>query len=239
MVGAGSTTARLILVGKPLPRVEDSLRIGELMRIATIGTAGRLFGKDAVPALLSGHGLRQGNRHLHAFFLPWDGNGDGWIDRGLLHVPGGLGSSGLAVIEQLRKLWSRDGGEWQLVLEAIGDKAVAGPLAASSAIWRSVTPYLHPWHRKKGLEVQDQLRRECRNRGLPEPVAIRQLDQIDVGGGIKRRPVHFHRFRHKRGLTQPDTRGSFWKLTFPKPVEGPLALGFACHYGLGIFTPDE
>jgi len=48
-----------------------------------------------------------------------------------------------------------------------------------------------------------------------------------------------HRFRNKRGLKQPDTHGRFWRLTFPHPVAGPLALGFACHYGLGVFAAKD
>src|SRR5699024_8061864 len=94
-------------------------------------------------------------------------------------------------------------------------------------------PYLHPWHAKKRFGIEDQLRRECRIRGLPEP-EITALPHVSIRGR-HRRPVHFHRFRTKRGLTQPDTRGSFWRLSFPEPVEGPIALGFGCHYGLGLF----
>lgn len=45
------------------------------------------------------------------------------------------------------------------------------------------------------------------------------------------------RFRDKRGLTQPDTRGHLLRLEFPTPIPGPLALGFGCHYGLGMFRP--
>lgn len=54
-----------------------------------------------------------------------------------------------------------------------------------------------------------------------------------------RRSVHFHRFRSKRGLRQPDTQGCFLRLTFAEPVTGPLALGFGCHYGLGMFQADS
>lgn len=50
-----------------------------------------------------------------------------------------------------------------------------------------------------------------------------------MGKNRKRRPIHFRRFRNRRGLTQPDRLGSFWVLTFPQPVQGPLALG------LGLF----
>jgi len=73
--------------------------------------------------------------------------------------------------------------------------------------------------------------------GLPEPVNLERLESIQIKGR-ERKPIHFHRFRSKRGLTQPDTHGSFWKLTFAKPVTGPLALGFACHYGLGMFKAE-
>jgi len=40
-------------------------------------------------------------------------------------------------------------------------------------------------------------------------------------------------------MTQPDRLGSFWRLTFPEPVQGPLALGFACHFGLGLYRLIE
>ncbi len=49
--------------------------------------------------------------------------------------------------------------------------------------------------------------------------------------------LHFHRFRTRRGLVQSDRHGSFWQLTFPEPIPGPLALGFGCHFGLGLFVP--
>lgn len=42
-----------------------------------------------------------------------------------------------------------------------------------------------------------------------------------------------------RLLVQPDRLGSFWRLTFPEPIQDPLALGFACHFGLGLFRPVD
>jgi CRISPR-associated protein Csb2 len=49
------------------------------------------------------------------------------------------------------------------------------------------------------------------------------------------RDIRYRRFRNRRGLAQPDRLGSFWRLTFAEPDEGPFALGFACHFGLGLF----
>lgn len=228
-----ATTAQFVLVGKPLPRVEDSLRIGELLRAAVMSYAKRHFGQDNLPAIFSGHGLSEDNRHGHAFYLPWDSDGDGRIDRVLLHVPLGMDVEQRRVVEKLNRIWSRDGSEWRLVLESIGE--TCDGLTRKGAVWKSTTPYLHPWFIKKNLTVEDQIAKECRMRGLPEPIALDRLDCITIGGR-ERTPIHFHRFRSKRGLTQPDTLGSFWRLEFAEPVQGPLALGFGCHFGLGLFV---
>jgi CRISPR-associated protein Csb2 len=232
-----ATAVNFILSGKPLPRVEDSLRIGELMRIATMGQCRRAFGEDSIPSIFSGHGLPNGNRHRHAFYLPWDSNGDGKLDRVLVYAPDGMSDAEQRALIKAQRLWERGGTEWQLVLEGSGTPEVAATLTRRCTIWESVTPYLHPWHVKKRFNIEDQIRRECRERGVPEPAAIEAFDEVDIGKDRKRRPIHFHRFRSRRGLAQPDRLGSFQRLIFPEPVAGPLALGFGCHYGLGLFRP--
>lgn len=92
-----------------------------------------------------------------------------------------------------------------------------------------------PWHEKKGLGWQEQIIRELKERELAKiDDTPRQRCEVRVGGR-KRRPIHFHRFRSRRGLRQPDTLGRFVELTFKEAVSGPLALGFGCHFGLGLF----
>ena len=225
--------ACFILVGRPLPRVEDTLRIGELMRMAVM----HAFGQGHVPYTFSGHDMPAGNRHRHAFYLPWDSNDDGRLDRVLVYAPDGMSQGQQRVLARIGKLWNRNGSEWRLVLENTGAPAIAATMTKRSAVWESITPYLHPWHAKKRFGVEEQLKRECRERGLCDPVMLENLDKVDVGRSRKRRPIHFQRFRNHRGLVQPDRLGSFWRLTFPEPIAGPLALGFACHYGLGLFRP--
>lgn len=232
-----ATSANFIISGKPLPRVEDTLHIGELVRMATMAQCKRSFGEGNIPPIFSGHGLPESNRHGHAFYLPWDSNGDGQLDRVLVYVPDGMRGAECRALEKVQRLWKRDGTEWRLVLEGIGDSDIAGALTRSCSVWESITPYLHPWHVKKRFKIEDQIRRECRERDIPEPVSIEVLDEVDVGRGRKRRAVHFHRFRNRRGLIQPDRVGSFRRLTFHEPIVGPLALGFGCHYGLGLFRP--
>ena len=235
------TTAQFLLIGKPLPGVEDTLRIGELVRQSVMSA----FGKDdnggrLAPPLFSGHGLPETNHHRHAFYLPYDSNCDGRLDRVLVHVPDSFDEDAQRTIGHLRRVWQRNGGEWRLLLEGMGDEKAGGKLAESSQCWRSVTPYLHPWHIKKKFSIADQIRRECAARdNLPEVTELKLIQTIRVGNQ-ERRPIHFHRFRtFKRSQQQPDRSGSFWEITFAKPVTGPLALGFACHFGLGLFGPNQ
>ena len=230
-------TARYILIGKPLPRVEDGVRIAEMFRHAVMSRAKEVFGAEAIPAAISGHGLPEGNRHQHAFYLPWDENRDGFVDRLILHLPEGMSPGIRAVVENLRRLWNREGNDWQVVLESLGAPAVAGRLFEPSPEWESATPYLHPWHAKRGMEAEAQIRRECRLRGMPELLSLEAIPSVKVGHR-PRQPLQFRRVREKRNLTQPDREGSFWRLRFHQPVAGPLALGFGCHFGLGLFQPS-
>lgn len=247
---SGVTTARYALYGRPLPKIEDAVRIGEAVRLAAMGQARRLLGRDAIPNELSGHALDERNRHGHAFWLPEDENGDGRIDHLLIHAPDGLSGESIRVLTALSSIRRDEGEPVRLMLEGIGPAALFGsvtPLLAESVRWRSITPYLHPWHLKKpqmrSQEVRhaailEQLRREWRARGnvLPEIIDFSELTSVSAGGRHLR-PLHFHRFRRKRGLSQPDTVGLLLEFHFSRPIRGPLALGFGCHFGLGLFAP--
>lgn len=235
-----ANTIRLALAGKPLPSLLDAIKIGEVTRLAAIKKAEQANGGH-IPPVLSGHDLPADNRHGHAFYLPEDADGDGHIDHVLIHAPDGLSPEAIRAVDRIRRLWLPDGGgEWQVLLEGYGQP---GDLAESlllghSRTWISTTPYLHPWFAKKRFGVAEQIARECRERGLAEPESVAGTGPVMVRGK-ERRPAHFHRFRNTRKrLTQPDTRGQFVRITFPEPVEGPVALGFGCHYGLGVFRPE-
>lgn len=244
---AGITTARFMLYGKPLPRIEDAVRIGETLRAAVMGRAKRLLGPDALPAILSGHDLGEHNRHAHAFWLP-DPNERGEIEHVLVHAPGGLSPEAVRVLTALQKIKRDEGEPLRLMLEGFGTASLfdrVTPLTGEGVVWRSVTPYLYPWHLKKldmrtpeatAAAILAQLQREWRQRGtdLPNIVEINELASIRHGGRALR-SLHFHRFRRKSGLVQPDTRGRLLELRFAQPVRGPIALGFGCHFGLGMF----
>jgi CRISPR-associated protein Csb2 len=231
--------ARFSLAGKPLPRIEDAVRIGELARAALTSRAKRVVGEDRIPPLLSGHGEKD-PRHAHAFFLPEDADGDGWIDHLIIFALRGFDPVSRNAISRLDRLFQGGGGEWRVALEGIFPVGHFGdsPLLGKSSVWRSVTPYLHPWFAKKNFQPADQIWRECQRRGYPTPVDV-VSEEIIAFNGRQLRPIHFHRFRAKKGLTQPDRHGGFWRIVFPEPVTGPIALGFGCHFGLGLFALEK
>jgi CRISPR-associated protein Csb2 len=247
--GLSITTARYVVYGKPLPRIENAVRIGEALRSAAMGKARQVLGPNQIPSELSGHEVGKDNRHAHAFWLP-EANEHGEIEHILVHAPGGLSLAALRVLAALTYIGQREGEALRLMLEGTEEAASLGrlsTLAGEAAVWRSRTPYLHPWHLKKPQvrspealheAIRAQVRREWRGRdqASPDVVDVRELISVNVGGR-ELRPVHFHRFRRKRGLSQPDTLGRFIEVHFAAPVRGPLALGFACHFGLGLFAP--
>ena len=244
--------ARFALYGKPLPRIEDAVRIGEALRRAAMGMAKRLLGAESLPPELSGHDLEPNNRHGHAFWLPEDADSDGAIDHLLIHASQGFGTDAIRVLTALQTI-VRDGADpLRLMLEGVGPGERFEGISAyarSAKIWRSATPYLHPWHLKKQERrspaatldaITEQLHRELSLRGndLPRIESVTELPDT-LAGGRRLKPLHFHRFRRKRGLTQPDTLGRMLELRFVEPLRGPLALGFGCHFGLGVFVPVE
>ncbi len=212
--------------------MEDALQVGEALRLAAIARA------DGDAPVLSGHGMAPGAPHVHAFYLPEDLTRDGHIDHITVHAPAGLCPKELRALDRITRIWLGPGAEWRVTLEAVG-RAVDLPAheyLGSSRTWVSATPYLHPWFRKKRFDVEDQLRRELQHRGLPTP-ALERLSTVRVGRR-QLRPRDFHLLLRRGRRPQPDTRGSFWRLSFPEAVPGPVALGFGCHYGLGIFRRE-
>ena len=59
---------------------------------------------------------------------------------------------------------------------------------------------------------------------------------MQEGGSGGVRPIDF--FRYRRGGSNGGGAFNF-QIEFAREVPGPLLLGFACHYGLGIFVPDD
>ncbi len=258
------TVARFLLAGRPLPRIEDAVRIGELMRRAALAQFGWQHDEHAgrwipkAPCEISGRGgdgkPLKAPSHAHAFWLPEDADGDGWIDHVSVFIAGGMNDSVRRTLDRITRLWlppkqrpaddeaaAGSVKEWRLALEGFGKPADFGDGArifATSRRWRSVTPFLASGH-LKASGYPGEVRRLLKRRGLdPTGVEIGSLPKIRVGG-IERRAIHFHRFRSRGGEAQPDAAGALLTVTLPEPMAGPLAIGYGSHFGLGLFAVDD
>ena len=258
------TVARFLLAGRPLPRIEDAIRIGELMRRAALARFGWRQDESTghripnAPWEISGRGAYgkplQDPSHVHAFWLPEDADGDGWIDHVSVFIAGGMNDSVRGALDHITRLWlapkhrERDEApepgsvkEWRLALEGFGspaDFAGGARIFGKSRRWRSVTPFLASGH-LKASGYAGEVRRLLKRRGLDVTgVRVDELETIDVGG-TQRRAIHFHRFRSRGREVQPDAAGALLAISLPKAIEGPLALGYGSHFGLGLFAAER
>ena len=258
----GAQVVRFALSGRALPMTFDTLRWGELARQCAMSQYGRsnrgaasraLSGKDAYGKPLTGHG--------HAFYLPTDEDGDGRLDHLTVWAPGGLTSGEFQAVASVNTL--NPGGQRdpvQLAYLAHGsasDFAGVSPLFRVSKSWRSLTPYVLPRH-VKFRGPRDESGRKPMVHGPDEQIS-REVSLRYPGGsslvrveaGESRVPVRpmregqssgfrpFDFFRYKRGGGSNGGGVFNFTIEFQNPVTGPVALGFACHQGLGVFVPEE
>ncbi|MBC6415585.1 MAG: type I-U CRISPR-associated protein Cas5/Cas6 [Bdellovibrionales bacterium] len=232
------TTAYFVLLDIPKISSKNTLKAGENLRSSLMGLAKQLSGKQFIPSEISGHNLSPNNKHEHFFYLPIDSQNTGWIDSFFIYCKKGFSESSLQTLRSLSWIKNKRGEKQNLVLENFGtenDFKNRFSFFQESKLWQSHTPYFHPWYKKKNFSLFDQLRKECHLREWPELKSIKLIPFIEKKD---RRfyPFQFKKFRYKKHLSQPDKRGGFWKLEFSKPVQGPISLGFSCHFGLGLFS---
>ena len=258
------TVARFLLAGRPRPHIEDAVKIGELMRRAALARFGwqedestgcriprapqEISGRDAARKPL------RDPSHKHAFWLPEDADGDGWIDHVSVFVAGGMSADVRAKLDRITRLWlprkhESEGNEtevgsvkeWRLALEGFGkpaDFAGGTGIFAESCRWRSVTPFLAAGH-LKASGYAGEVRRLLARRGMDASgVEVKERKTITVGG-TKRRAVHFHRFRSRSRERQPDAAGALLEVVFRAPFRGPLCIGYGSHFGLGMFVAES
>lgn len=253
------TVARYLLAGRPRPRIEDAIKIGEVMRAAVMSKFGWETDEETgkrfplAPWQISGRdGRNQPVRdptHPHAFWLPEDADDDGWIDHVTVYIAGGMDRAIQSRLDRVTRIWltprgerGKPGGdpkvdEWRLALEGFGcpkDFTGSSRLLAAARRWQSVTPFLAAGHLKKN-GYRGELVRLLKLRGIEtEGIKIREIEEISVGGA-PRRALNFHRFRSRGREAQRDSKGALLEIEFPRVIPAPLALGYASHFGLGMF----
>jgi CRISPR-associated protein Csb2 len=161
-----------------------------------------------------------------------------------------FGPAAQRALRRLRRTWAKGIDDIAVTLVGIGGlsafRTVAGapiPELRRSTTWESRTPFIPARFLKpRGKDSLDgQVRAELRHRGLPDlvvtPAVTLPTDQDELGLQA-RRFRHFVRTPQNSQAPGPPPGLFRLTLTFDRPVEGPLCLGWGCHFGLGLFVPS-
>ena len=233
-----------------LPPITRALPQAELFHRAIVATAAR-GGRIECPELTGKDkdGKPLHDQHKHSHTIPVDLDGDGRIDHILIYAKMGLGSEAQRAIRGSRETWRKKGPDLQVAVVGSGDlemlrqlpppfdrsvKELLGP-SEGCREWVSATPFVFPRFLKpRGKNgMLGQINAELASRQLPEVVDVR------VEPVLTRELRHFVRRRNHGGVPAPVDDGYGLRLLFTEPLSlrdrGPLALGYAAHYGLGLF----
>lgn len=233
-----------------LPSITRTLPQAELIHKAIISQLGKgervdcpeLTGRDE-------HDRPLRDSHRHAHILPLDLDNDRRIDHVLIFAKMGLGGRAQCAISKLRRTWTKGGaGDLQLALIGKGGLddlcRLAAPLGLSlsrligpATAWTSLTPFVPPRFVKKSGRRNDlasQVNAELSSRGLPEAA----VSIIPWHSEESHKLRHYIRGR-KCGTPPPQNIGCLLRLAFAEPFPGPIALGYASHFGLGIFKVEN
>lgn len=247
--------ARFAVTSAVRPRLTEALFVAERQlrpALLKLSDGAQVFlGRDE-----SGEPL-EGNGHVHLLCEAAGGSGDaGRISHLLLHAPMGFDPAARKALLKLRKVWGFGGHDLQLVLQGIGNAADfdqplrdgGSDLCRESTTWESVTPFVPTRHPKVrgGRPALDEegrwvgsaehdVRRLLDTAGLPTPSSVTELPQANLGG-TQIRWAHFRTLRTAGGGPRSAASPVGFRIVFPVPVRGPLALGYGAHFGLGVFA---
>jgi len=238
------TVARFALSSSVLPLVTGAMPFAETARFALSRCrAGNsyspaLLGKTEAGVPLAGH--------EHAHFFVTDEDEDGRLDHLTVYAPCGLNRDDVEALGQLYHV-KRYGNlpNVRTVLLGLGEKNDFNdvPIFRASRRWRSATPFSLPRFANRGGgkpprprdQPEAQLVRELRSRGLPDPINIWRTGGYETD---KRPPFRWLEFHTRRLRKEAEGHGlAGFEIEFAEKVSGPMAVGFGCHFGLGLFEP--
>lgn len=240
------TVARFALSSNVLPLVTGAMPFAETARCelsrcrAGNTYSSALTGKteDGVP--LTGH--------EHAHFFATDEDGDGKLDHLTVYAPCGFNQADVEALGQLLAVKRHHNlPNVRTVLLGLGGKEDFAdvPIFKQSRRWRSVTPFSLPRFANRGGgkpprprdRPDAQLVRELKNHGLPEPIKMQCIDGYGAGGRREFRWLEFHTRRLRKETEGYGLAG--FEIEFIEKESGPIAVGFGCHFGLGLFVPVD
>ncbi len=241
-----------------LPKAPAAYLLARAVRVALLGAFGEAGSAGEAPAILRG---READPHCAIVPLPsvWGDHADGLI-RGVALLPPHEAREPdvyrqLQEVELgLREFLGMDSGTAPRYVSIPGAGRIwlKLPDARSATLvglreadyrrpaqrWVSITPIVHSRWRKGGVDaLLRQVGADCAHVGLPEPVEIELLRGAGRRGGADKVARTAAMPESWRGLLQGPA--SHLRITFPEPVHGPVLIGRARHFGLGLCVPER
>jgi len=255
--------ARFAIVSKVPPSITQSLSLAERFhqalcsKLKNCQNSPSLTGRDESGLPLTGNG--------HVYFLP-ECDQHGYMTHMTLHAPGGFDEAACRALGSLRKVWGAEGFDVKIILLATGqadDFLIASPYFHKSKIWVSLTPFIpvrHPKATRSGTAKADTTKNALQI-GSPEHDCWRLVEMLAselpplgklpvVNASLtdsKGTRIKFHlrdipcldfqRNRRTGDGTRAGNRGYSLRVEFEREVSMPFGLGYAAHFGLGLFLP--
>lgn len=247
-----------------LPDFTAAVSIGERFRQALMSQSRQLSESGEPDPVFSGRD-EDGNpttaNHKHAWYLSEPVNGK--IAYVTIYARQGFSDHACAALKNLTRLWDKKGilQVSLMMLKRIeryqGESLPQGqdsqrsplesPFVGTGKVWCNITPVVLPRHSKvyrngkpqydpgTGLQrdcPEDQIRKLLKHLEFPyEPEHVEVLEVPEKSS----QPFRLQRYLGE-GAKARDQR--YWfELKFNDVQNGPLALGYAAHFGLGAFVP--
>lgn len=199
--------------------------------------------------------------HGHAFYLPTaEGRDRTRIDHLTVYAPDGFTRDEVAALDGVRSLRFREA-DYRLLLTGLGTpENFTCPLFVASDTWVSITPFIATRHlRQRGTRrdnraffdpeglaafvranlIENWGQRDDLKQKSPEPPEVVPIHDPLTAGTMAFRPLQFRRGRSRPGDDGWSRAFGAFRLKFSTPVVGPICLGYACHFGLGLFVPED
>jgi len=249
------TIARFAISSTVLPRIIQAVSVAErvhqtlVKRADSKSCAGIFTGQDAEGKPMYGH------RHTHIFCeLGEKRDSIGFIT---LYAPDGYDSEAQQVIEEVQRkaVWGHGDHDLELILLGFGDVDTFDiPIFGNSKQWTSLTPFVPTRHVKHyadgrpkldadgwpiGSPAQDLRRLIQQERGITPKSISPASNRITVRRNRILRTFQFQTERHHGKGLHGHQPGVGLTIEFEQKIQGPLALGYGSHFGLGLFIPAD
>lgn len=179
---------RFALDRTPLPRIHDTLLLGERARETVLRHYRWKYDGEASVALSGRKGSQKVQGHQHAFYLPTDEDRDGRIDHLTIFAPMGFGERERTVLGNLQFIpWGERGSSSGEALDESarirllllgfldeGHLAAYPSVFGPARVWRSRTPMVLTRHPKRYRDGRPKLNEEGRGIDGPEEQVRRE-----------------------------------------------------------------